>query len=63
MIKLSPSILAANFANLGEDVKKAEEILANDRYDEIAGIAREHVIGNDWEAITDKFENAMNDLL
>ncbi len=24
MIKLSPSILAANFANLGEDVKKAE---------------------------------------
>lgn len=38
-------------------------ILDNDKYDEIAGTAREYVKSNDWEAITDKFEQAMEKLL
>ncbi|WP_407424685.1 glycosyltransferase family 4 protein [Methanobrevibacter sp.] len=46
-----------------EVLGKVEEILADDRYDEIASIAGDCVGGNDWEVITDKFENAMNDLL
>lgn len=38
-------------------------ILDNDKYDEIAGTAREYVKSNDWESITDKFEQAMEKLL
>ena len=40
-----------------------ENILANDKYDEIASNAREYVKSNDWEAITDKFEEALKKLL
>jgi glycosyltransferase involved in cell wall biosynthesis len=46
-----------------EVLPTVEDILANDRYDEIASTAREYVKSNDWEAITDKFEEAMKDLL
>ncbi|WP_458455869.1 glycosyltransferase [Methanobrevibacter sp.] len=47
----------------GEVLSKVEEILAENRYDEIASRAREYVKSNDWEAITDKFEDAMKKLL
>ena len=40
-----------------------EDILYNDKYDEIASNAREYVKSNDWEVITDKFEDAMKKLL
>ena len=40
-----------------------ENILNEGRYDEIAGNAREYVKSNDWEVITDKFEEAMKKLL
>lgn len=46
-----------------EVLTTVEDILANDRYDEIASTAREYVKSNDWEAITDKFEDAMKKLL
>lgn len=46
-----------------EVLTTVENILANDRYDEIASTAREYVKSNDWEAITDKFEKAMKKLL
>ena len=44
-------------------LETVKRILDEDKYDEIAGIGREYVKGNDWEAITDKFEKAMEDLL
>ncbi len=44
-------------------LEKAQEILSNNKYDEIACAAREYVIANDWEAITDKFEKVMKELL
>lgn len=46
-----------------EVLTTVEDILANDRYDEIASTAREYVKSNDWEAITDKFEKSMKELL
>ena len=46
-----------------EVLTTVEDILSNGRYDEIAGNAREYVKSNDWEAITDKFEEAMKKLL
>jgi glycosyltransferase involved in cell wall biosynthesis len=46
-----------------EVLTTVEDILANNRYDEIASTAREYVKSNDWEAITDKFEKSMEDLL
>ena len=46
-----------------EVLEVVEDILADGRYDEIASTAREYVKSNDWEAITDKFEDAMNRLL
>ncbi len=46
-----------------EVLTTVEDILSNDRYEEIASTAREYVKSNDWEAITDKFENAMKKLL
>ena len=44
-------------------LETVKRILDDDKYDEIASIGREYVKGNDWEAITDKFEKAMEDLL
>ena len=44
-------------------LETVKHILDEDKYDEIANVGREYVKNNDWEAITDKFENAMNDLL
>ena len=38
-------------------------ILDDGTYDEIAENAREYVKSNDWEAITDKFEDSLNRLL
>ena len=38
---------------------KVKEILDEDKYENIASTAREYVKSNDWEVITDKFENAM----
>lgn len=46
-----------------EVLTTVEDILVNDRYDEIASTAREYVKSNDWEAITDKFEKSMKELL
>jgi glycosyltransferase involved in cell wall biosynthesis len=46
-----------------EVLETVERILANGQYDEIASNAREYVKSNDWEAITDKFEEAMKKLL
>ena len=40
-----------------------EDILNDGRYDEISNNAREYVKSNDWEVITDKFEQAMKRLL
>lgn len=46
-----------------EVLQTVESILNENRYDEIASNAREYVKSNDWEVITDKFEQAMKKLL
>ena len=46
-----------------EVLETVEGIVSSGRYDEIASTAREYVKSNDWEAITDKFEEAMTKLL
>ena len=46
-----------------EVLECVKNILENNRYDEIASNAREYVKSNDWETITDKFEDAMKKLL
>lgn len=46
-----------------EVLDTVQRILDEDRYDEIASNAREYVKSNDWEVITDKFEEAMKKLL
>ena len=46
-----------------EVLEVAKKILDENRYDEIAGNARDYVESNDWEVITDKFEEAMKKLL
>lgn len=46
-----------------EVLQTAKNIVDNDKYGEIASNAREYVKSNDWEAITDKFEEAMKKLL
>ena len=46
-----------------EVLETVDNILKNGRYDEIADNAREYVESNDWEVITDKFEDAMKKLL
>jgi len=46
-----------------EVLECVKNILENNRYDEIASNAREYVKSNDWESITDKFEDAMKKLL
>ena len=58
------------YGNGIEYVQKAEEVLETaqtildeGRYEEISKKGREYVKSNDWEAITDKFENAMNELI
>ena len=58
------------YGNGIEYVQKAEEVLElaqsildNGEYEELSKKGREYVKSNDWEAITDKFENAMKSLL
>ena len=46
-----------------EVLETAKNIIDNKKYDEITGNAREYVKSNDWEAITDKFEESMKKLL
>ena len=46
-----------------EVLKLAQKIIDENRYDEIAAAGREYVKNNDWEAIVDKFEEAMEKLL
>jgi glycosyltransferase involved in cell wall biosynthesis len=46
-----------------EVLETVRKILDENRYDEIAANAREYVKSNDWEVITDKFEEAMEKLL
>ena len=46
-----------------EVLSKVYEILSGGRYDEIASNGCEYVKSNDWEIITDKFENTMRKLL
>lgn len=58
------------YGNGIEYVQKAEEVLETAqkildecRYDQIGKAGREYVKSNDWEAITDKFENALENLI
>jgi len=58
------------YGNGIEYVQKAEEVLETaqrildeGKYEEISKKGREYVKSNDWEVITDKFENALNDLV
>lgn len=58
------------YGNGIEYVQKAEEVLETvqkimdeNSYEEIANAGREYVKNNDWEAIVDKFEIAMFDLI
>ena len=46
-----------------EVLETVHDILASGKYDEIASAGREYVESNDWETITDKFEEAMKSLL
>ncbi len=46
-----------------EVLEKAESILESGKYETLAKTAREYVKGNDWEAITDKFEETLKDLV
>lgn len=46
-----------------EVLELAQRILDNGEYEELSKKGREYVKSNDWEAITDKFENAMKSLL
>lgn len=46
-----------------EVLELAQRILDNGEYEELSKKGREYVKSNDWEAITDKFENAMKNLL
>lgn len=46
-----------------EVLETAQKILDDDKYEEIAKSGREYVKSNDWEVITDKFENVLEDLL
>ncbi|MBX7076537.1 MAG: glycosyltransferase [Methanobacteriaceae archaeon] len=41
----------------------AQEILNNGTYEDMAQSGREYVKSNDWEAIVDKFENTLNNLI
>ena len=58
------------YGNGIEYVQKAEEVLETaqrildeGKYEEISKKGREYVKSNDWEAITDKFEKALEDLI
>ena len=46
-----------------EVLDKARAIIDNNQYDKLSKNAREYVKSNDWEVITDKFENALKKLL
>ena len=51
------------FQQPSEVLAKAESIIQSGKYDEIAKTGREYVKDNDWEVITDKFENVLEDLI
>ena len=46
-----------------EVLETAQRILDEGSYEEISKKGREYVKSNDWEVITDKFENALEDLI
>lgn len=46
-----------------EVLDKAESIIDSGKYDELSKIGREYVKNNDWEAITDKFEDTLNEII
>ena len=46
-----------------EVLETAQAILDEGRYDEISKKGREYEKSNDWEAITDKFEKALEELI
>ena len=46
-----------------EVLSKAKEIIDNNKYDKLSKNARTYVKSNDWEIITDKFENAMKKII
>ena len=46
-----------------EVLETAQKILDEGKYEEISKKGREYVKSNDWEAITDKFEKALEDLI
>lgn len=46
-----------------EVLDKAQSIIDSGRYDELSKTAREYVKNNDWEAIVDKFENTLNEII
>lgn len=46
-----------------EVLELAQRILDNGEYEDLSKKGREYVKSNDWEAITDKFEDAMKNLL
>ena len=67
---VEPAYRGKGYGNGIEYVHKAEEVLElaqrildNGEYEELSKKGREYVKSNDWEAITDKFENAMKNLL
>jgi glycosyltransferase involved in cell wall biosynthesis len=49
--------------NADEVLDTATEILDKEEYNKIAESGREYVKSNDWEAIVDKFEKTLNDVL
>ena len=46
-----------------EVLETAQKILDEGKYEEIGKAGREYVKSNDWEAITDKFEKALEELI
>ena len=52
-----------NMTEPSKVVKQYFKLLNEGKYEEISKKGREYVKSNDWEAITDKFENALNDLV
>ncbi|WP_042708418.1 glycosyltransferase [Methanobrevibacter wolinii] len=46
-----------------EVLDKAQSIIDEGKYEKLSKIAREYVKDNDWEVITDKFENTLNDII
>lgn len=46
-----------------EVLDKAESIIGSGKYDELSKIGREYVKNNDWESITDKFDDTLNEII